>query len=46
MGRTWDHAQGEAGQQMVPVHYAVFMLIADIFNVLCYSIHLCERSVL
>lgn len=45
-GSTWDHAQGEAGRQMVSVHCAVFMLIADIFNVLCYSIHLCERSVL
>lgn len=43
---TGDHAQGEAGRQMVSVHCAVFMLIADIFNVLCYSIHLCERSVL
>lgn len=34
------------GRQMVSVHGAVLMLIADIFTVLCYSIHLCERSVL
>lgn len=43
---TWGHAQGEAGRQMVSVHCTVFMLTADISIVLCYSIHLCERSVL
>lgn len=48
----WCHPGGQgtvAGGgrwQMVSVHCAVFMLIADIFNVLCYSIHLCERAVL
>lgn len=46
MWMTRDHAQGEAGRQMVSVHCAMFMLIADIFNVLCYSIRLGERSVL
>lgn len=46
MQMTGDRAQGEASRQMVFVRCAVFMLIADIFNVLCYSIHLCERSVL
>ena len=46
-GLWGDQGPGRArGQQMVSVHGAVFMLIADIFTVLCYSIHLCERSVL
>lgn len=47
VARGDDRGPGRVrGQQMVSVHGAVFMLTADIFTVLCYSIHLCERSVL